>query len=88
MVRGFSLFEKALVVIEAQDWNVQWYTKALALVQMQFCSMVPSCNVYDTNLLQSCRIIDKIPDNFENFALHGAIEKPDASISLSLFFFW
>lgn len=42
MVRGFSLFEKALVVIEAQDWNVQWYTKALALVQMQFCCTTSS----------------------------------------------
>ena len=37
MVRGFS-FEKALLVIEAQDWNVEWYTKAVALVEMQFCA--------------------------------------------------
>ena len=27
MARGFSLFEKALLVFEAQDLNVEWYMK-------------------------------------------------------------
>ena len=33
MARGFSLFEEALVVFEAQDPNVEWYTKVAAAVQ-------------------------------------------------------
>ena len=33
MARGFSLFEEALLVFEAQDPNVEWYTKVAAAVQ-------------------------------------------------------
>ena len=33
MARGFSLFEDALLVFEAQDPNVEWYTKIAAAVQ-------------------------------------------------------
>ena len=33
MARGFSLFEEALLVFEAQDPNVQWYTMVTAAVQ-------------------------------------------------------
>ena len=33
MARGFSLFEKALLVFEAQDPNVEQYTKVAAAVQ-------------------------------------------------------
>ena len=33
MARGFSLFEEALLVFEAQDPNVEQYTKVAAAVQ-------------------------------------------------------
>ena len=33
MARGFSLFEAALLVFEAQDLNIEWYTKVAAAVQ-------------------------------------------------------
>ena len=33
MASGFSLFEEALLVFEAQDLNVEWYKKAAAAVQ-------------------------------------------------------
>ena len=33
MARGFSLFEEALLVFEAQDLNVEWYRKVAAAVQ-------------------------------------------------------
>ena len=33
MARGFSLFEDSLLVFEAQDLNVDWYTKAAAAIQ-------------------------------------------------------
>ena len=33
MARGFSLFEEALLVFEAQDQNIEWYAKAAAAVQ-------------------------------------------------------
>ena len=33
MARGFSLFEEALLVFEAQDLKVEWYTKIAAAVQ-------------------------------------------------------
>ena len=33
MARGFSLFEEALLVFEAQDPNVEWYTMVAAIVQ-------------------------------------------------------
>ena len=33
MARGFSLFEEALLVFEAQDPNIEWYTKVAAAVQ-------------------------------------------------------
>ena len=33
MARGFSLFEEALLVFEAQDLNVEWYTKVAAAIQ-------------------------------------------------------
>ena len=32
-VRGFSLFEEALFIFEAQDLSVQWYMKVAAVVQ-------------------------------------------------------
>ena len=32
MARGFSLFEEALLVVEAQDRNVEWYTKVAAAI--------------------------------------------------------
>ena len=31
--RGFSLFEEALLVFEAQDLNVEWYMKFAAAIQ-------------------------------------------------------
>ena len=33
MARGFSLFEKALLVFEAQDQNIEQYTKVAAAIQ-------------------------------------------------------
>ena len=33
MARGFSLFEEALLVFEAQEPNAEWYTKVAAAVQ-------------------------------------------------------
>ena len=33
MARGFSLFEEAQLVFEAQDWKVEWYAKVIAAVQ-------------------------------------------------------
>ena len=33
MGRGFSLFEEALLVSEAQDPNIEWYVKVAAAVQ-------------------------------------------------------
>ena len=33
MARGFSLFEEAFLDFEAQDPNVEWYTKVAAAVQ-------------------------------------------------------
>ena len=33
MTRGFSLFEEGLLVFEAQDPNIEWYTKVVAAVQ-------------------------------------------------------
>ena len=33
MVRVFSLFEEALLVFEAQDPTIEWYTKVAAAVQ-------------------------------------------------------
>ena len=33
MARGFSLFEEALLVFEAQDLNIEWYTRVAAAVQ-------------------------------------------------------
>ena len=33
MARGFSLSEEALLVFEAQDLNVEWYTKFAAAIQ-------------------------------------------------------
>ena len=33
MARGFSLFEEALLVFEAQDPNVEWYTKVAVAIQ-------------------------------------------------------
>ena len=32
MARGFSLFEEALLAFEAQDPNIEWYTKVAAPV--------------------------------------------------------
>ena len=33
MARGFSLFEEALLVFEAQDPSIEWYTKVAAAIQ-------------------------------------------------------
>ena len=33
MARRFSLFEEALLVFEAQNPNVEWYTKVTAAIQ-------------------------------------------------------
>ena len=33
MARGSSLFEEALLVFEAQDLNIEWYTKVAAAIQ-------------------------------------------------------
>ena len=33
MARGFSLFEEALLVLEAQDLNGEWYMQVSAAVQ-------------------------------------------------------
>ena len=33
MARGFSLFEEALLVFEAQDSNLEWYMKVAAAIQ-------------------------------------------------------
>ena len=42
IARGFSLFEEALLVFEAQNPNVEYYTKFAAAVQ---------------NVIQCCRVI-------------------------------
>ena len=42
MARGFSLFEEALLVFEAQDLKVEWYTKVAAAVQYAIQCYVPS----------------------------------------------
>ena len=44
MARGFSLFEEALLVFEAQDSNVEWYTKVAAAVQN---AVQCYCVIYD-----------------------------------------
>ena len=33
MTRGFSFFEEALLVVEAQDQNIEWYMKVAAATQ-------------------------------------------------------
>ena len=50
MVRGFSLFEKALLVCEAQDQNVEWYTKVAVAVQnaIQCCHVIYDKKKRDT----------------------------------------
>ena len=42
MARGFSLFEETLLVFEAQDRNIEWYTKVAAAVQKQSSATVSS----------------------------------------------
>ena len=32
LARGFSLFEEVLLIFEAQDPNIEWYTKVAAAV--------------------------------------------------------
>ena len=44
MARGFSLFEEALFVFEAQDLNVEQYTKVVAAVQN---AIQCYCVIYD-----------------------------------------
>ncbi|KAJ8777715.1 hypothetical protein J1605_014368 [Eschrichtius robustus] len=44
MARGFSLFEEALLVFEAQDANTEWYTKVAAAVQN---AIQCYCVIYD-----------------------------------------
>ena len=44
MARGFSLFEEALLVSEAQEPNVEWYTKVAAAVQN---AIQCYCVIYD-----------------------------------------
>ena len=43
MARGFSVFEEALLAFEAQDLNIEWYTKGAAAVQNAICIMYVSC---------------------------------------------
>ena len=44
MARGFSLFEEALLVFEAQDLNIEQYTKVAAAIQSAIqCSHI----IYD-----------------------------------------
>ena len=33
VARGFSVFEEALLAFEAQDLNIEWYTKGAPAVQ-------------------------------------------------------
>ena len=42
MARRFSLFEEALLVFEAQNPNVEWYTKVTAAIQnpIQFYQVI------------------------------------------------
>ena len=42
MARGFSLLEEALLVFEAQDLNVKWYTKVAEPFRMQSSATVSS----------------------------------------------
>ena len=44
MARGFSLFEEALLVFEAQDANIEWDTKVAAAVQN---AIQCYCVIYD-----------------------------------------
>ena len=44
MARGFSLFEEALLVFEAQDPNVEQYTKVAAAIQN---AIQCYCVIYD-----------------------------------------
>ena len=44
MARGFSLFEEALLVFEAQNLKVEWYTKVAAAVQN---AIQCYCVIYD-----------------------------------------
>jgi len=42
MARRFSLFEEALLVFEAQNPNIEWYTKVTAAIQnpIQFYQVI------------------------------------------------
>ena len=42
MVRGFSLFEEALLVSEAQDLNAERYTKVAGAIRMQSSAIMSS----------------------------------------------
>ena len=44
MTRGFSLFEEALLVLEAQDLNIEWYIKVAAAIQN---AIQCYCVIYD-----------------------------------------
>ena len=44
MARGFSVFEEALLAFEAQDLNIEWYTKGAAAVQN---AVQCYCVIYD-----------------------------------------
>ena len=44
MAIGFSLFEEALLVFEAQDLNIEWYTKVAAAVHN---AIQCYCVIYD-----------------------------------------
>ena len=44
IAEGFSLFEEALLVFEAQDPNVEWYTKVAAAVRN---AIQCYCVIYD-----------------------------------------
>ena len=45
MARGFSVFEEALLVFEAQDLNVERYTKVAAALQ-NHCNPVLPCHLW------------------------------------------
>ena len=37
MAREFSLLEDVLLVFEAQDMNIEWYTKVASVIQKSIC---------------------------------------------------
>ena len=42
MERGFSLSERALLVVKAQDQSIEWYMKDATVVQKAVCTIMSS----------------------------------------------